>query len=462
MDTLKELPNQYFEDKPSIANYDLEGGDYSLVPEALIENDDIFKMPGEETKVDSRPATPYGSNTTVTETNPITNTQKSVNDIYNNKEPFTNNNEEVLNQIKNIDDKLFDLEKQLYNIDNNIPENNQTNILNKDFFNNQDIVTREVPVEINSENNPVSENNPPQQINADYVNNDSLSNYINNESLENINSGDNNIVEVQNRPTNKKNILLTEINNLNKIRKDLISNIKKSNSTNNFNPVNNNTQQLNQNSFTPNFAFTNDQQFDTSVERAIESEKTFNNNENVKVVSDDFGNPAVISEDQVNLKQAIDEHGGLDKGIQDSVEKQNFTENFSKFSNSENNTDNIFNAGNSNISLEDNVFNDSYPDNFSDISKNTEATVTAVNALSKKISELSKSISTGFKGLNGSIKNIESTQNNMVNNYEGGTSNYPRSQSMPQKNKSTIPKVGGDSPLPQDFPDGFTPGGSNL
>lgn len=460
MDTLKELPKEYFEEKPSIANYDLDGGDYSLVPDALIENDDVFKMPGEETKVDSKPATPYSNKVTATETTTLENPQKPVNEIFNNKEPISNNNEEVLNQIKNIDDKLFDLEKQLYNLDNNTSDSNQTNILNKDFFNNQDIVTREIPVETNNENNPVNENVIPQQINADYVNNDSLSNFINNENLENINNNDSSIVEVQNRPTNKKNILLTEINNLNRIRKELITNLKK-NSTNNSNSVNN-TQQFNQNSFTPNFAFTNDQQFDTSVERAIESEKTFNNNENVKVVSDDFGNPAVISESQVNLKQAIDEHGGLDEGIQDSAEKQNFTENFSRFSNSENNTDNIFNAGNSNISLEDNVFNDSYPDNFSDISKNTEATVAAVNALSKKISELSKSISTGFKGLNGSIKNIESTQNNMVNNYEGNTNNYSRSQSMPQKNKSTIPKVGGDSPLPQDFPDGFVPGGSNL
>lgn len=464
MDTLKQLPEEYFDNKPYPVNYGIEGSDYSLSPETVIENDDTFKMPGEETSTDSVEAIPYKkqNNQNIKEDSPTA--QTNINDsesIANKSEPFNNNNEEILNQIKNIDDKLFELEKQLYTLDNSVGiKDGNNNLKNNTINNNLEMVSREIPLETNKENVQNIENNNIQQIDADHVTNDSLSNLITNENQDLENNVSNDIVEVQNKNYSKKDLIKQEVKNLNIIRKELITKLKKE--TNNLNNTSNN-RQFNQNSFIPNLAPTTDTEFKESIDRAVESEKIFNNNENVKLVSDDFGNPAVISENQINLQQAIEDHGGANKGIKDSIEKQNFTENISKFDNSElNSTDNVFNTSSNNVNLEDSIFNETYPDNFSDISKNTEATVIAVNSLSKKISELSKSIANGFKGLNGSIKNIENTQNNMVNNYGDSTTGSSRPQSNMQKNGSTIPNVGGDTPLPQDFPEGFIPGGSNL
>lgn len=90
----------------------------------------------------------------------------------------------------------------------------------------------------------------------------------------------------------------------------------------------------------------------------------------------------------------------------------------------------------------------------------------AIKELSKNIVNLTNTIGKNYNNLNSSLKEMKSTQNNIVNNISNNQNNSQNNMQGSTNNQqgagNIIPNVRTDKPLPQDFPSGITPEGSNL
>lgn len=476
MDSKQSLPTEYFNNEPTNLTENIGGSDIDISYDTPIDLDDSKKMIGDESdNYFSKPAAPYRSESTQSitpqniESNNVLPNQNNISqDITNNK--TNNNQDQILDEIRQLDDKLFQLEKALYEQSgpNNITQNPSLEANINDV--GQNLVTREFPVEQTENNNETNNsfsNN--EQFNADFVTGDSVSNLTEQNFTDN-NTSNNDVIEVKNKNENITNNLVKEIENLYSIRNSLIKKISSLNNNKSTNTNLNNNENFVDN-FTPNFAFVDDTEKQEAESRAVLTEQIYSGDGEVKSVTDDFGNDAIISKDQTNLEEAIKDHGGIDNALKDSAEQQSFVDNVynSESENITENTDNInnnsFEDSNLNVS-ESQPTSDMSTDSLNDITKNTSATVVAINGLAKKIGDLASSLNNNFKKFDSSLKGIEHTTNNIVNNNGnnmGSPGNSVNPNPTSSKEKSTLPNnINGNDPFPYDFPEGFKPGGSNL
>lgn len=465
MDISEKLPKDYFEDTPLVVELEEESLYGQFEPQQGNELESIYDIESaeEEESITGVAQTPVQQNSQGIKINTPDYVDEgeeqelktSENVMEKNIEP---DNDLLLEKIKNIDEKLFNLEKSLY--DSNPPTPVSLDKI-EEVYNNffkDEMVTRDFSSPNNVTN--IDEGatfNKKEEVNPDYVKNDSL---FSQENFTNdVSNSDDSIIEINN---NKQESFNDNVNNeivkLNNERKELIKNLNVSKNTNNQNNLYNNS------SFVPNFQYNNTEQ-DDSIKKSILTEQIFNEGDEVKMVRDSQGSPAVISKDQINLQSAIKEHGGVENAIKDSAEKQNFVNEIYKNDTGYNSSSTSFfnnttNTDNSNLN------SSSVPNNHDQIAKNTFNTVAAIKELSKNISSLSNALNKNFSVLNGSLKDLKSSQNNSVNNNIDNSKNYSsNSNSMgsdTSQSGNIIPNVRGNTPLSTDLPEGMAMRGSNL
>lgn len=243
---------------------------------------------------------------------------------------------------------------------------------------------------------------------------------------DNTDSGDSDsIVEVySNNNTVQKQYIQRDINLLKKQKDKLLNEQQKR--ANTPYPIIDNTQ------FVPNFSPENvNDKIDPALNKSLEVENFLSDgSDNPKVVNDPTLGNVVISESQGTLDNAINDHGGLDNAIKDSINNQN---NFTQIAPSI----------------------DSSPDSG-----------LAVVGVAQKILDTVTSISSQLKEISGSLKGI----NNQSNTARGNNSfkqekvKTDNAQSVAQPNISAgnerksfepIKNVKGDLPNTSDFPTGF-------
>ena len=315
---------------------------------------------------------------------------------------------------------------------------------------------------------------PDQIYNVDGPVNNSNSNFknINQVEPDTYNASNEEMINI----SNNQDTLLQEINQLNVVKENLLNKLYYNNKAQAPNVTNANSlseSSVKVDNFTPNFADI-DSSLNQSLERSINTENVFG--DSPKLVKDSKGAAAVISKDQIDLKSAIEDHGGIDEAIADSVNQQTYVSNFA-----DNGMEEINNQqGNSfetlNNDANNQFYNEPVLDNNEqvlttnnesmDIVKNTANTVAAINALSKEFNNLSKAIIGGFNSSNGRMKEAKTSQNfNQSNNTQQTSNSYP-SSTPNEKDKSIIPSnIRGNTPLSDHFPQGFDLdklGGSNL
>jgi len=456
VDNIVSLPEKYFDVNSFNNQEDLEGDNLEYRVEDPLTLSEDYAMPGETRGIISKPATPtrsYANNDTVTKDE---NEESLDNNTVNNTNVYqAQDNTELLNEIKQLDEKIKNLQNEIQitptqeikqNIVNtNLEDSDSTvNVVNKDFFNNN-------------------------LQNTDNVFNELSSESINN--LQNNNADNTNIVQnTKSNINNNDQVLQREINNLLEKREQLLNQFyfKEAQNQNVFDTTNVNNSNTESrvlvDNFTPNFAFVSEEQQE-AIDRSVEAENAFGSDP--KLVSDSFGNPAVISEDQVDLNTAIDQHGGVDNAIQDSVNQQQYLNNGNLQSGETLEENNTFNndskstikEGDSALSEEnnyENIDNSFYgigkDDSSEAIKSSGKQTVDAINKLANQFNNLAKAITSGFNSVNGKIKDIgNQSQNNVTNNYKNESSGS--SPQMGSKNKSNIsPEIRGDTPLKQHFP----------
>lgn len=465
MDISEKLPKDYFEEAPLVVELEEEALYGQFEPQSDSEVESIYEVgpqEEEEIKINTNPIPIQQNNAGLKINTPDYVNEAEEQEIVNNntiQNSVESNDEQLLERIKNIDEKLFSLEKSLYDPESTSPASREKI---EEVFNNffkDEMVTRDFSRPINTTNIDESVIVNKEEVNPDYVKNDSLlsqENFVTNVDNENVED----IVEVNNsKQENYSDNINNEIIKLNNERKELIKNLNSSKNIKNQNNLYNNKS-----SFIPNFQY-NTTDKDDSIKTSLLTEQIFNEGDEVKMVRDNQGSPAIISKDQINLQKAIKEHGGVESAIKDSVDKQNFVkEAFSGNTDYSNSSTSFFNST-TNVDG-DNLSNSVDANSFDQITKNTFNTVAAIKELSKNITSLSNALNKNFSGLNGSLKDLKSSQNNIVNNinnnknYSSNSNNNMGSDSSPSGN--IIPNVRGNTPLSTDLPEGMVMRGSNL
>jgi len=464
VDISEKLPKDYFEDAPIVVELEEESLYGQFEPQQDNELESIYDLgyKEEEESAGSVAQTPILQNNQSIKINTPDyvdegEEQKFISSkdvIEKGAEPDT---DVLLEKIKNIDDKLFNLEKSLYDPNSANPVSlNKIEEVYNNFFKDE-MVTRD----FSSPNNITNIDdgvifNKKEEVNPDYVKNDSLFSQEN--FATDVSNLDESIIEINNnKQENFNDNINNEITKLNNERNELIKNLNVSKNVKSQNNLYNN------NAFVPNFQYNNTEQ-DDSIKKSILTEQIFNGGDEVKMVSDDEGSPAIISKDQINLQNAIKEHGGVENAIRDSAEKQNFVNKTFKNdvgynSSSTSFFNNTTNTDNSNLN------SSSVPNSFDQITRNTFNTVAAIKELSNNMSSLLNSLNKNFSGLNGSLKELKSSQNNIVNNINNNKNYSSNSNNMGSNTSPSgniIPNVRGNTPLSTDLPDGMVMRGSNL
>jgi hypothetical protein len=467
VDISEKLPKDYFEEIPLVEELEEESLYNQFEPLGNNEVESIYEVsPNAEEEIVSNNVAPIirQNNVEQKDAAPAYMEESEEQEVVTDKNFIQNNvesnNDLVLEKIKKIDEKLFDLEKSLYD-----PASTSPTTLDKieEVYNNffkDEMVTRDFtnPVKDTNIDNSVIVNK--EEVNPDYVKNDSL---LSQESfLSNVNNDNSeDIIEINNnKQEDYKNSINNEIVKLNNERTELIKNLNLSKSLNKQN-----NQYNNKSSFIPNFQYNSVDQ-DDSIKESILTEQIFNQGDDVKMVRDSKGSPAIISKDQIDLRKAIKEHGGVKDAVSDSADKQSFVrEALGSSSNYNNSSTSFFN--NTENSRNQDISNSIDPNSFDQITKNTLNTVIAIKELTKHITSLSNTLNKNFNGLNGSLKDLKSSQNNIVNNINSNK-NYSSSNenssmgSGGQQQGNIIPNVRGNTPLSTDLPEGMVMRGSNL
>lgn len=423
---LEQAPTVNFDDLNTIESFDIDTLDNLYTEEDSEEIDSNTRPiynetiapdiePGIETKEE-----PVNE---ISEDNNIIQEENKVNEE-------NNFDETVLDQIKNINDEIIRLEQEL-NSDESIPnttlqsEKSFKNDNINNIFNNTETLNNSDSVENVVEVSPVNEieNNPPQ---------------------------DNSLNKIE---------ISKQIIKLNQLKESLVKQVleKQINGNATKNIFEETGPVVTVDNFTPNFAFLEEDEQE-SIDKAVATEQKLG--KKPKLVTDSKGAPAIISEDQVDLKSAIEQHGGIDEAISDSVNNQTFvnsnnldsfepTDVFNDVAQSFNQVENI-----------ENMIGGLMPDNFNSIAENTGMTISVLKDLLGQFNVLSNSINKGFSNTVQAVKGIKNSQNITNNNYEknnnlknfntGGSTNSGNSEPRP------IPTtIRGDFPLKEDFPPNF-------
>ena len=453
-----DLPAQYFDTSIKDDMFDtLQDGELNLESFDPTVISDDYAMPEETT---GNMLSTAAAKPTIVDNAPLQPVQNSAQDIN-----------PILSEIESIDNKIKDLENNFAKLAQNNKGNVNTQQLPEPATTTEDA---QGIVSVVNKNTFAGPSVPDQIYNVDGPVNNSNSNFknINQVEPDTYNASNEEMLNI----SNNQDTLLQEINQLNVVKENLLNKLYYNNKAQAPNVTNANSlseSSVKVDNFTPNFADI-DSSLNQSLERSINTENVFG--DSPKLVKDSKGAAAVISKDQIDLKSAIEDHGGIDEAIADSMNQQTYVSNFA-----DNGMEEINNQqGNSfetlNNDANNQFYNEPVLDNNEqvlttnnesmDIVKNTANTVAAINALSKEFNNLSKAIIGGFNSSNGRMKEAKTSQNfNQSNNTQQTSNSYP-SSTQNEKGKSIIPSnIRGNTPLSDHFPQGFDLdklGGSNL
>ena len=376
----------------------------------------------------------------------------------------------ILSEIESIDNKIKDLENNFAKL----AQNNKGNVNTQQLPEPATTEDAQGIVSVVNKNTFAGPSVPDQIYNVDGPVNNSNSNFknINQVEPDTYNASNEEMINI----SNNQDTLLQEINQLNVVKENLLNKLYYNNKAQAPNVTNANSlseSSVKVDNFTPNFADI-DSSLNQSLERSINTENVFG--DSPKLVKDSKGAAAVISKDQIDLKSAIEDHGGIDEAIADSMNQQTYVSNFAdngmeEINNQQGNSFETLNNGANNQFYNEPVLDNNEQvlttnNESMDIVKNTANTVAAINALSKEFNNLSKAIIGGFNSSNGRMKETKTSQtSNQSNNTQQTSNSYP-SSTPNEKGKSIIPSnIRGNTPLSDHFPQGFDLdklGGSNL
>jgi hypothetical protein len=471
------LPSEYSEvsDNQSIDNIDGKDIDLQTI-ESLADLDDsnTYKMIGEETPVISSSNAPI--NTSKVSGSNITQLEENEEEAKNNNS--TESREEKNSQqldvdlsslIKEIDDKILNLETSLKNTTNNITNNNFEQLSEvSDKIVDNEVVNNSFNVNNNTDNvenikNTIKQINELKDLKKTYENNlissKKLTENIFNDTgrvvYDNFSSsvlnGDSNNFNNENNFASKDTNLSSENNNL----------------ENNSEVFNNFTPNLRIDPSDPDFDPDTPKPFkqekEKATERAVATERAMGGDPKVEVVPG-IGEVVIDDSSQDSFKDAVQQHGGLEDAISDSISSQeNFISNENieekTFSNQDSIDNSIYNTSNNedvSTTTQDSTY-DNLPNYNADILKNSGDSLAVLTAISKQLDTISKSLGKNFSNLSSSIKDIKTTQQNTYyqNNSNSTSNNSPATPTASKSEPSLIPEVRGDKPLTEDFPKNF-------
>ena len=477
------LPVEYFNTQPSeesIGNIPVEDNNFNFVNKENLAAKEA--APNTLQSVPESEVVP--SNTPLISQNvPIQGNTNNTNNTYTDSNYSSN-----INNVSN-----------LYNSNSNSDTSQNFNNTNNNVEGNQYTNTNSIPQQTTvSPNNSIYSSNT-ENLNTNEVVNSSnveLKSTINNQisdidsrlaqlqqKLSNLNKGnkenffkavDNNYVESYNTTSpvevynnsnydNEKFSLTSSINNLNSQKNKLLtelnkyqsnnytandfnnidSNLNSAFNTNNISNSNNNTE-----NFVPNLV-KNSNTENIGLQLAANTEKFFG--EEPKLVSDN-GNPVIISESQKTLENAIDDHGGPEQAIKDSIKNQTFV-------NSLVNTDSSFTT-----LEEDKAIN--VPDKNDGMVNNTSKIIEMLGTISSTLRDLANNLSSNQKSTGKQQASPSGTTTSNTSNQINNQTNMNQSNKNQNQSGDSLPSgLRGNYPIKQDFPSNFdvsTLGGSNL
>ena len=451
-----DLPAQYFDTSIKDDMFDtLQDGELNLESFDPTVISDDYAMPEETAGNMVSTAAAKPTNVDNAPLQPVQNSAQDINPI--------------LSEIESIDNKIKDLENNFAKLAQNNKGNVNTQQLPEPATTTEDA---QGIVSVVNKNTFAGPSVPDQIYNVDGP--------VNNSNFKNINQVEPDTYNASNEEmlniSNNQDTLLQEINQLNVVKENLLNKLYYNNKAQAPNVTNANSlseSSVKVDNFTPNFADI-DSSLNQSLERSINTENVFG--DSPKLVKDSKGAAAVISKDQIDLKSAIEDHGGIDEAIADSMNQQTYVSNFAdngmeEINNQQGNSFETLNNGANNQFYNEPVLDNNEQvlttnNESMDIVKNTANTVAAINALSKEFNNLSKAIIGGFNSSNGRMKETKTSQtSNQSNNTQQTSNSYP-SSTPNEKGKSIIPSnIRGNTPLSDHFPQGFDLdklGGSNL
>jgi len=341
-------------------------------------------------------------------------------EVLNASIPATNNSQ---NSNSNIQTKT--------SLNTELPQNNNSNLQTRPALNAEQILEEisSIDNKINSLEKQIENLNAEEKANFNNIvqqDNNTFNDY-------NSEEGDSVIEVFSNKNTLQKQYLKRDINLLIKQKEKLKIEQQKQI---------NNTPFVDDNQFASNFSDQPTPVGNEALQKSLEVEEFLNKEGDEPVVVQDKNiGTAVISESQGNLENAVEEHGGLDNALKDSINNQN---NYTQFV--------------------PNFSTEPMPDNNAAVANNTQKILEVVTGLSSILKDLVGSMKSG------SNFNSSTTSSNKENTSQTSNSQptAPATQSAPaQGSKEFKPTSNfkGDLPSADDFPAGFDLtqlGGSNL
>ena len=341
-------------------------------------------------------------------------------EVLNASIPATNNSQ---NSNSNIQTKT--------SLNTELPQNNNSNLQTRPALNAEQILEEisSIDNKINSLEKQIENLNAEEKANFNNIvqqDNNTFNDY-------NSEEGDSVIEVFSNKNTLQKQYLKRDINLLVKQKEKLKIEQQK---------LINNTPFVDDNQFASNFSDQPAPVGNEALQKSLEVEEFLNKEGDEPVVVQDKNiGTAVISESQGNLENAVEEHGGLDNALKDSINNQN---NYTQFV--------------------PNFSTESMPDNNATVANNTQKILEVVTGLSSILKDLVGSIKSG------SNSNSTTTSSNKENTSQTSSPQptAPATQSAPTQGSREFKPTSnfkGDLPSADDFPAGFDLtqlGGSNL
>jgi hypothetical protein len=477
VEKLYRLPNEYSEVVDDESYSEIDGDDVDLQSiESFTDLNDsnAYKMIGEEVIAENDNSNAQVTNAEVSMPN-ISKSAENEEEIKEDSNKQNTENKKVKPQdidisalIKDLDNKILELETTLKSTTNNITNNNieQTNSTNPEYQ-NTDLVNNSYNINNNEQvkniKNIIQQINELKDLKKSYENtlltsNNLSENVYNDSGIVRYDNFTNSIFEEQDN-TKNENVFTN---------KDTAFSSQKNNIENKSNVFNN---------FTPNLkidsedSITDTETSDTlkkdkerATDRAIATERAMGGDPIVEVVPG-IGEVVIDNNSQDSFSDAVQQHGGLNDALSDSITSQ---ENFYNNKNIEEksfveqgNIDNsFFNTSNKNeefsTTSQDNLIED-LPNYNADLLKSSNDSLAILTNISKQLVSINKNLGKSFNNLNNSIKDIKTTQQNTYyqNNSNSPSSNSTSSSNVGKSDPNLIPEIRGDKPLTEDFPKNF-------
>ena len=493
MDNDVKIPNEYLEDtyNTDLEEDNIDGGDYNLnYAQNILDLDDSneYKMPGEEESsisgsnvnyIDSKGTKPVQIDNTDEGAVAVSDGSSNLNSVNQDNEQLAPSNYD--NQDNNFDVALEEIDSKIKDLEillSSLSSNTGDNLLQNNTVN---------------DNTLVNENNYKNDLNNIDKSTENFSdkNIVNTSQLNKVEQVKNIINEI-NELRNLKNFYVNNPENANILNKSLTNNLFKDEG------------QVVFDNFTPNLKvgdlekdILETREKDIATKRAVETERSMGGDPEI-VQLPNVGEVVIDKRTQKDVNDAINQHGGIENAINDSVINQKTLNeiktinesNSKKDINLENYTPNFFNENEENVgtefftstnsriknnnisnlidgseSVSDNISNlfqnnskvENLPNNNLNLIKNTKESLTILNKISKQLENISNSINKSFNNLGKSITNINNVQRSYSNvNQNSTNSNSNNVSAGGSKNSANeIPEVRGDFPLQDDFPKNF-------